>query len=151
MSCCRLTGFTAETRYEDAASVYSRRLGGALGEYPMAFGQMLIGLDLWLRRPVEIALIGEPEHEAMRAMLDVVRQPYRPLALVALSPRNGDSSTVQPLLRMRTLRDGQPAAYVCENFVCAAPVTNADALAGLLDEVEEEDVDDILTDEDEDR
>jgi uncharacterized protein YyaL (SSP411 family) len=52
---------------------------------------------------------------------------------------------------MRTLRDGQPAAYVCENFVCAAPVTSADALAGLLDEVEEEDVDDILTDEDEDR
>ncbi|NLX08606.1 MAG: thioredoxin domain-containing protein [Chloroflexi bacterium] len=147
----RLTGFTAETRYEEAALSVYRAVGGALGEYPMAFGQMLIGLDLWLRRPVEIALIGEPEHEAMRAMLDVVRQPYRPLALVALSPRNGDSSTVPPLLRMRTLRDGQPAAYVCENFVCAAPVTSADALAGLLDEVEEEDVDDILTDEGEDR
>ena len=44
------------------------RLGGALAEYPAAFGQMLIGVDLWLRRPVEVALIGDPSDPAMREM-----------------------------------------------------------------------------------
>jgi uncharacterized protein YyaL (SSP411 family) len=29
--------------------------------------------------------------------------------------------------------DGKPAAYVCENFTCKAPVTDPKALAGLLE------------------
>jgi uncharacterized protein YyaL (SSP411 family) len=28
--------------------------------------------------------------------------------------------------------DGKPAAYVCENFTCKAPVTDAKALGELL-------------------
>ena len=134
----RLTAYTGETRYEDAALSVYRSLGSALGEYPMAFGEMLIGLDLWLRRPVEIALIGDPADERMRAMLDVVRSAFRPRAVVALSPKDADSKATPALLRTRTLRDGGPAAYVCENFVCTAPVTTAEALAALLDRHSEE-------------
>ena len=133
----RLTAFTAETRYEDAALNVYRSLGSALREYPMAFGEMLIGLDLYLRRPVEIAIIGDPNDDRTQAMLEVVRSPYRPLAVVALSPKNADSNTMPALLRTRTLRDGAPATYVCENFVCAAPVLTADALSELLDRVPE--------------
>jgi uncharacterized protein YyaL (SSP411 family) len=128
----RLTAFTAETRYEDAALGVFRSLGAALSEYPMAFGEMLIGLDLYLRRPVEIAVIGDPQDERTAAMLAVVRRSYRPLAVVALSPRDAEPSSVPALLRTRTLREGGPAAYVCENFVCAAPVTTAEALAAIL-------------------
>ncbi|MBN1966929.1 MAG: hypothetical protein JW910_19915, partial [Anaerolineae bacterium] len=54
-------------------------------------------------------------------------------ALVALAPKNAEPNTVPALLRTRTLRDGSPAAYVCENFVCAAPVTTAEALTAQLD------------------
>jgi uncharacterized protein YyaL (SSP411 family) len=135
----RLTGYTGETRYEDAALSLYRSVGPALSEYPMAFGQMLIGLDLWLHRPIEIALIGEPTDERMAAMLDVVRDSYHPTALVALSPVNADAAAQPALLRLRTLRDGSPAAYICENFVCAAPVTTAEALAARLDEKPEDD------------
>jgi len=129
----RLTAYTGETRYEDAALSVYRVLGTTLSEYPMAFGEMLIGLDLWLRRPVEIALIGDPADARTGAMLDVVRARYRPLAVLALSPSNAESGAMPALLRTRTLRDGAPAAYVCENFVCAAPVTTAEALAEVLD------------------
>jgi hypothetical protein len=129
----RLTGFTAETRYENAALSTYRALGSALGEYPMAFGEMLIGLDLYLRRPVEIAIIGDAADERTRTMLDVVRRKFRPTAIVAHAPKDPDSNAMPALLRTRTLRDGAPAAYVCENFVCAAPVLTAEALAALLD------------------
>ncbi len=128
----RLTGWTGETRYEDAALGVYRTLGAALGEYPMAFGMMLIGVDLTLRRPVEIALVGDPAQPEIGAMLRVVREPYRPRALVALSPGNAGPDAIPALLRGRTLRDGSPAAYVCENFVCAAPVTSSAALAAQL-------------------
>lgn len=129
----RLTGYSAETRYEDAALSVYRSIGGALAEYPASFGEMLIGLDLYLRRPVEIALIGERGDERTQALLDVVRGRYRPLALVAHNAGDADSSTVPALLRTRTLRDGAPAAYVCENFVCKRPVTMPDELSALLD------------------
>ncbi len=128
----RLTGWTAETRYEDAALGVYRALGAVLGEYPLAFGQMLIGLDFWLRRPVEVALVGDPAQPEIAAMLKVLREPYRPRAVVALSPGNAGPDAVPALLRTRTLRDGNPAAYVCENFVCAAPVTSAADLAAAL-------------------
>jgi uncharacterized protein YyaL (SSP411 family) len=112
----RLTGFTAETRYEDAALNIYRALGSVLGEYPMMFGKVLIGLDIVLRRPIEIALIGDLADESTRAMLSVIRGQFRPLAVVAHSPRNADANTMPALLRSRTLRDGLPAVYVCENL-----------------------------------
>ncbi len=129
----RLTGFSAETRYEDAALSLYRAIGGALAEYPLAFGEMLIGVDLYLRRPVEIALVGEMGDERTRALLDVVRATFRPLALVAHTATDADASAVPALLRTRTLRDDAPAAYVCENFVCQQPVTDPDALRAQLD------------------
>ena len=129
----RLTGYTAETRYEEAALGLYRSLGAALGEYPSAFGEMLIGVDFTLRRPVEIALVGDPTNEHTIALLDVIRARYRPLVLVALAAKDPDSNAVPALLRSRKLINGSPAVYVCENFVCAAPVTTPEALAALLD------------------
>jgi uncharacterized protein YyaL (SSP411 family) len=131
-SLLRLTGYTAETRYEEAAMSVYRALGMALSEYPTAFGEMLNGVDLALRRPQEIALIGDPGNERMQAMLDVLRGRYLPRAIVAHAAKNPEPTAVPALLRTRTLREGAPAAYVCENFVCAAPVTTAEALGEVL-------------------
>ncbi|MBI5959399.1 MAG: hypothetical protein HY866_11730, partial [Chloroflexi bacterium] len=142
----RLAGYTAETRYEEAALGIYRVLGTALSEYPMAFGEMLIGVDFYLRRPQEIAIVGDLADERTEVLLSVIRDHYRPLAVVALAPKNPDPNTVPALLRSRTLRDSAPAVYVCETFVCAAPVTTPEALSALLnkkfaapiDRVEEE-------------
>jgi uncharacterized protein YyaL (SSP411 family) len=37
-----------------------------------------------------------------------------------------------PLLADRDLVDGKPAAYVCRDFVCQEPVTEAEGLRTLL-------------------
>ena len=42
------------------------------------------------------------------------------------------SPTRVPLLADRAAVDGHAAAYVCEHFVCQAPVTSAEALAAAL-------------------
>ena len=41
-------------------------------------------------------------------------------------------SPVSPLLKGRGLVEGLPAAYVCENYRCELPVTEAVGLATLL-------------------
>jgi uncharacterized protein YyaL (SSP411 family) len=37
------------------------------------------------------------------------------------------------LMRERSIVDGRPAAYVCENFACRRPVTTPGELAAALD------------------
>ncbi len=66
--------------------------------------------------------------EAAR-LLRVVRDAYRPHVVLAAGEPDG-----VPLLEGREPVDGHAAAYVCERFVCQAPVTSPDDLAAALDE-----------------
>ncbi|MBN1136203.1 MAG: hypothetical protein JXM73_06440 [Anaerolineae bacterium] len=52
--------------------------------------------------------------------------------MVAYGPP-GETAPAVPLLEDRGLVDGQPAAYVCRDFACQAPVTNVDALQEQLE------------------
>jgi uncharacterized protein YyaL (SSP411 family) len=87
---------------------------------PSAFGHLLCALDLHLAPPREIAIVGPPDAAVARAAL----APFEPNAVVAFGPAED-----VPLLSGRGLVDGRPAVYVCERFVCRAPVTDPAAFA----------------------
>jgi len=50
---------------------------------------------------------------------------------MALKARN-ISAKKNEAIRAMSPMDGKPAAYVCENFTCKAPITDARQLAELL-------------------
>jgi uncharacterized protein YyaL (SSP411 family) len=75
-----------------------------------------------------LALVGAE----LGPLLDVLRSKLRPRLVVAAGDGSGNE-TVVPLLEGRTPLDGEAAAYICENFACAAPVAGAEALAATLD------------------
>jgi hypothetical protein len=104
-----------------AVSVF-RLVEPALRRAPGAFAWMLCGLDLWLATPREIAIAGPVDSPVARAAL----APFQPRAVVAVGP-----SEDVPLLEGKELVDGKPAVYVCERFVCRAPVTDPAALDPL--------------------
>jgi uncharacterized protein YyaL (SSP411 family) len=100
---------------------------------PSAFGHLLSALDLYLASPYEIAIIGAPEAEETRAMIDAVFKRYLPNKVVAYAPEAGAGAThLIKLLEGRGSIDGRTAAYVCRNFYCEAPVTSAVGLADAL-------------------
>ncbi len=131
-SLIRLAAYTGDARYDEAARGTLGLLTEALKQYPQAFGEALSAVDMLVDGLAEVALVGSPDLPATQALLDVVVTPYRPNQIIALSEVDVTDEASIPLLSYRTQREGQPTAYVCRHFVCANPVTSAEALATLL-------------------
>jgi uncharacterized protein len=118
----RLARIWGDADLERHAVGVFRYVARALPSAPSFFGHALTALDLHFAPPREIAVIGPPESEVARAALE----PFDPNAVVAFGP-----SEDVPLLEGKDYVDGRPAVYVCENFACQAPVTEAAALLSL--------------------
>jgi hypothetical protein len=118
----RLARIWGDADLERHAVGVFRYVARALPSAPSFFGHALTALDLHFSPPREIAVIGPPDSEVARAALE----PFDPNAVVAFGP-----SEDVPLLQGKDYVDGRPAVYVCENFACQAPVTEAAALLSL--------------------
>ena len=113
--------------YEAVARRSLASMSDLLGQHPLGFGQWLVALDDALATPVEVAIIGAPDAEDTRALLDVVQNGYRPHQLTAAGI--GD---VPSLLMHRTQVGGKVTAYYCRNHVCRAPVSDVAMLLDML-------------------
>ena len=77
---------------------------------------MLTALDDLLSPSQEIAIVGPLGDARTQELLHETRRHYLPHTALAL--KEPDSENPLPLLEGRTVVDGLPAAYVCENFAC---------------------------------
>jgi len=127
-----LAAYTGEARFEDAARGVLTPLVGAMQQYPAAFGEALNAADLLIREIKEVAIIGKMENSAVGSMVETINSGFRPNMIAAQSEVETGETAVPPLLAMRGLVDGKPAAYVCQHFVCQRPVTDSTALKALL-------------------
>ena len=91
--------------------------------------------DFYLGPVKEIAVVGDPESGETRRLLEVVHGRFLPNKVVAiLDPNATDGAGDLPLLEGKTLVKGRPAAYVCENYTCKAPVTEPSQLELALNQ-----------------
>jgi uncharacterized protein YyaL (SSP411 family) len=121
----RLALLSGDGKYERHALGVLRLLYPIATRHPTAFGHLLQAVDFYLAPVREVAIVGPSE--GARALTRVVRGEYRPHIVLAGGPSDG-----VPLLEGREPVDGGAAAYVCEHFVCQAPVTTAEELAAAL-------------------
>jgi len=84
-------------------------------QYPSGFGRMLAAVDFYVGPRLEVALAGDSGE-----FRQVLRRVYNPRVVVA-----GGGDARIPLLKDRPEIGGHPTAYVCENYTCRQPVTNA--------------------------
>ncbi|MGH2844350.1 MAG: thioredoxin domain-containing protein, partial [Solirubrobacteraceae bacterium] len=122
----RLARLSGEASYERwTAGVLAAHAPLAL-RHPLAFGQLLQALDLYLATPSEVAVVGAgPLTGALRAR-------YRPHLVLAGTDGGSTDGTAVALLQGRELVGGRQAAYVCERFACKLPVTELAELEALL-------------------
>ncbi len=123
------SALAGSARHRDAAAAALGVLPAIAARYPRAAGPGLAVAEAWLAGPAEIAVVGSPADERTRALHETALRAATPGAVLALG--DGTEAGV-PLLTGRGLVDGAPAAYVCRQFTCLAPVTTPEQLRKAL-------------------
>jgi uncharacterized protein YyaL (SSP411 family) len=130
----RLAEFMGEERYREVAARVLVPLAAAMVDQPSSFSHFLCALDDFIGPMQEIALIAAPDDPGAPALQRAVSGRFLPRSVLAVATAvtgEGADEAV-PLLRDRGLQEGKSTAYVCQGFVCRAPVTSAEDLLGQL-------------------
>ncbi|WP_340376510.1 thioredoxin domain-containing protein [Streptomyces sp. SS7] len=128
-----LLGYAAHTGSVPHRTAAEKALGvvKALGpRVPRFIGWGLAVAEALLDGPREVAVVAAAvDDPAARLLLRTALLGAAPGAVVAYGTVGSEEF---PLLADRTLRDGEPTAYVCRNFTCDAPTTDPERLRAAL-------------------
>jgi uncharacterized protein YyaL (SSP411 family) len=129
----RLAQVRGAAKYREHAEKTMRAFAPILGRAPTALPQMLVAVDYSLGKPRQIVIAGKKKDAA--TILKEVRRHFLPTTTVLLADQGeGQKYLAEKLETLRAMKmiDGKATAYVCENFTCKAPVTDAGKLQQLL-------------------
>jgi uncharacterized protein YyaL (SSP411 family) len=96
---------------------------------------MVANIVLWHGGGTQIVIAGRPGAEDTIALERAVAAHDLPWAVKIPVDPTATAASPLPWLRAMTLRDGRAAAYVCSDFTCQAPVTDASALDAQIDDL----------------
>lgn len=129
----RLGRMTANAEFEEKAAQIGRIFSGTIWQVPMSYTQMMVALDFALGQISEVVIAGNAGAEDTKAMLAALRKEFIPGKVVIL--RTGDDMEIIGIAeyaRDLTSIDGRATAYVCRNYSCGLPVTDAKEMMELL-------------------
>ena len=115
---------------ERTLGVFASRLGQSGRVAPM----MLAALSTYHAGTPQLVIVGHPSSDDTRALRHVVMQHYLPTTIVvplAVSARTRLSALLPWTASMKEV-DGRATAYLCRNFACEAPTTDASELERIL-------------------
>ncbi|RMH06041.1 MAG: hypothetical protein D6704_08160, partial [Nitrospirae bacterium] len=129
----RLAFHADRDEFREAAVKAIRAYGRHIARIPRGFAKTLMALDFLLHGPVEVALIGMPGEPLYERLRRELHQPFLPYRVIAYGdPSATDLLSRHPLLRGKTLVQGQAAVYICRQFTCEAPLTDPAEVAQAL-------------------
>jgi uncharacterized protein YyaL (SSP411 family) len=131
----RLAHLTDRDEYRQAAVRTLDALMPKMSSQPVAVPQMLVALDYSLAAKREVVIAGDSNAEPTRALLAELRSRFLPYTVTLLVDSDATRERLTRIFAaagiMRQL-DGQPTAYVCENYACRLPTTDVSKFAELL-------------------
>jgi uncharacterized protein YyaL (SSP411 family) len=117
----RLAELNGDLKLRETAAKTLDYFGARVTGSAIGYSAILNALD-FSNGPREIFIAGEPGDEATMALVRAVwRDPDINRVLAIATPR---AQELLPPAKGKGRVDGKPAAYVCRNFTCDAPVTD---------------------------
>jgi uncharacterized protein YyaL (SSP411 family) len=129
----KLALFLDRSDYRQRAEDVLDELAGGMEKVPSGFGRLLCALDLSIAETREVAIVGDPEAQDTRVLLETVYAGYLPNKIVVgRGPDDDEAGGLIPLLAQRPARDGKATAYVCVHYACQTPTTDPEELSRQL-------------------
>ncbi len=128
----KLASFSGENRYSDAAETALLAMQDLAQRYPTSFSGWLCNIDYALGPQMQLAVVGATSSERFRKLIGVVELRFLPKLVVAGG--EADEVDAPELLEGRSMLDGRPAAYLCQQFTCKRPTSSPDELGRLIEE-----------------
>jgi uncharacterized protein len=131
----RLAQFLDDKKLEARARKTINAFAPTVSHFASAMPQLLVAVDFSLSKPRQIVTAGKIDNEQTKALLREVHRHFIPNKVVILADGGEGQKFLgekNEAIRAMSMVDGEPAAYVCENFTCKAPVNEAGALNRLL-------------------
>lgn len=128
----RLARLTGNKNWEEKADRQLLDFRSVLEEHPTGYTAFLQALQFALHPTQELILSGSLDSEELLSMKRLFFSEFRPYASVLY--QEGSLGELVPWLENYPLAPDKTTAYLCQNFTCQQPVTEADQLARLLKE-----------------
>jgi hypothetical protein len=131
----RLARLTGNQKYEERAAALSRAFSDAIAQSPGAYTQLLIALDLAIGPSYEVVIVGKPQAEDTKAMVEALRKAFVPNKVVIFRPTDEQEPGITRLAGFTkdlACLDNKATAYICKDFRCELPVTDTQQMLALL-------------------
>ncbi len=131
----RLAQIRNKKQWEERAEKTISAFRTTLSRFPSAMPQILVALDFSSRKPRQIVIAGKKDAPETKALLSEVHRHFLPTTILLVADgAEGQKYLGEELeaIHGMSMVDEKPAAYVCENFTCKAPVIDSTQLAKLL-------------------
>ena len=105
-----------------------------INRYPAGFTQFLLGASLLLEPTRELVIVGSSDSADTADLLAEVQQKFMPDTTLLLRQQENSEviDKLVPFISGMTVINGQATAYLCQNFACQRPQTQAKELRRLL-------------------
>lgn len=126
----RLARMSSKSELEEAADKIFKAFSALLTQAPVGVTHMLSAQVFAAGDSIEIVLAGDKNSEQAKVMVDTLNRLYLPSAVVIW--RDDESMKLIPFIKLQAPINNQVTVYVCRNFQCNQPVTDSQAVLGLL-------------------
>ena len=131
----RLSALLAQDAWKEQAAKIFALFGSTLQSSPSSVPAMAMAFDLHHRGKRQIVLAGNASTPEFQALANHVRRRFLPTATLLHADGGAGQAWLgqhnEAIAEMKPI-NGHPAAYVCQNFTCQAPVTTVEELEKLL-------------------
>lgn len=137
MNILRLARITGREDLFDLADRQIKAFAGQVSVNPMAHTYFLTAFQSSVSPFREIVISGKADSEGVKKMTEAVHSEFLTDTVLIFRPENGEAHKIEelaPITRGREPIDGMTAAYVCENFTCLRPTTDASELISMIKE-----------------
>jgi len=130
----KLSRITGNVEYEKKADQLGKAFSETISSGPMAYTLFMMGLDFGLGPSYEVVIVGDPESEDTKSMIEAIRKSYSPSKVVLLRGKEENAEIIEfaDFTKGQSSIDGKATAYVCLNHVCNLPTTDVSKMIELL-------------------